>query len=79
MIYGQMPAASNEEAVKFYKKAIELNPQRAASHVDLGRTYAAMGKNDLAKEELNKGLAQPNREKDDPEVKQRAKDALKKL
>jgi len=79
LIYGQMPAASNDDAVKFFKKSIELNPQRAASHVDLGRTYVAMGKNDLAKDELNKGLALPNREKDDPDVKQRGRDALKKL
>jgi tetratricopeptide (TPR) repeat protein len=79
LIYGQMPSASNDDAVKFFKKAIALNSQRAASHVDLGRTYIAMGKNDLAKEELNKGLALPNREKDDPDVKQRARDALKKL
>jgi hypothetical protein len=79
LVYGQLPPASNDDAVKNFKKSIELNPQRAASHVDLGRAYAAMGKNDLAKDELNKGLAIPNKEKDDPEVKQRARDALKKL
>src|SRR5215213_6533895 len=43
IVYGSLPSASNEEAVKAFKKALELNPKRVANHVELGRTYVAMG------------------------------------
>ena len=77
LIYGEIPAASNEEAVKNFKKAIELNPKRLANQVELGRTYVAMGQKDLAKAALEKGLAMPNRVRDDDEEKRRAREALK--
>jgi hypothetical protein len=38
-----------------------------------------MGQTALARAELNKGLALPNREKDDPGTKERGREALKKL
>jgi len=79
LIYGELPSASYEDAVKNFKKAIELAPQRVAHHVELGRTYAALGQTALARAELNKGLALPNREKDDPGTKERGREALKKL
>jgi len=79
LIYGDLPAASYEEAVKDFKKAIELAPQRVAHHVELGRTYAALGQKDLARAEIDKGLALPNREKDDPGTKERGRETLKKL
>lgn len=79
LIYGKLPNASNEAAVENFKKAIELNPRRLANHVELGRTYAAMGKKDEAREELEKGLALPNRQRDDPETKERGRAALKAL
>jgi hypothetical protein len=44
--------------------------------VELGRTYAALGRKDAARTELRKGLGLPNREKDDPESKRRASAAL---
>lgn len=79
LIYGELPTASYEEAVRNFKKAIELAPNRVVHHIELGRTYAAMGLAALAREELNKGLALPNREKDDPGTKERGRAALKKL
>ena len=78
LIYGALPPATYDDAVKSFKKAIELAPQRVAHHVELGRTYAAMGQKDFARAELNKGLALPNREKDDPGTKERGREALKK-
>jgi tetratricopeptide (TPR) repeat protein len=42
-VYGGMPDASLEEAVKDYKKAIELAPQRVIHHYELARTYVALG------------------------------------
>lgn len=79
LIYGKLPNASNEAAVENFKKAVQLNPRRLANHVELGRTYAAMGKKDEAREELEKGLALPNRQRDDPETKERGRAALKGL
>jgi tetratricopeptide (TPR) repeat protein len=79
LIYGDIPAASNEEAVKNYKKAIELNPKRLANHVELGRAYVALGQKEPAKAELEKGLSMPNRQRDDDEEKRRAREALKKI
>ena len=79
VIYGELPAASNQDAVKAFRKAIELNPKRVGNHIELGRTYAEMGQKDLAKAALEKGLALPNGQRDDEGVKQRGRDALRKL
>jgi tetratricopeptide (TPR) repeat protein len=76
VVYGELPAASNEEAVRCFEKAIALNPGRLIHFVELGRTYAQMGKKQEAKQLINKGLAMPNREKDDPETKQRGRKTL---
>lgn len=78
-IYGTLPAASNEEAVKAFRKAIELNPRRVANFVELGRSLAALGKKDEAKAALEKGLSLPNKQRDDPDAKERARAALKKV
>jgi len=79
LIYGKLPTASNEAAVENFKKAIELNPRRLANFVELGRAYAALGQEDEARTALEKGLSLPNRQRDDPETKNRARAALKKL
>jgi len=79
IIYGELPHASLEDAAENFRHAIKLNPQRLANHVELGRTYAAMGKTAEAREELQRGLGMPNREKDDPGSKLRGIEALRKL
>jgi tetratricopeptide (TPR) repeat protein len=79
LIYGKLPNASNEAAVENFKKAIDLNPRRLANHIELGRAYAAMGKKEEARAALEKGLSLPNRQRDDPETKDRGRAALKKL
>lgn len=79
MIYGDIPPASYENAERYFRKAVSMAPQRVSHHVELGRTYIAMGKNDLAQSELRQALKLPSREKDDAESKRRAVDALKKL
>jgi len=76
LIYGEIPAASNAEAVACFKKAIALNPKRLIHVVELGRTYAMMGQAEEAKKIIKQGLAMPNREKDDPETKQRGQKTL---
>lgn len=79
LIYGALPTASYDAAAGYFEKAVKLAPQRVSHHIELGRTYAAMGKNDLARAELTKGLKLPSREKDDEESKASAREALKKL
>ena len=45
----------------------------------MGVAYAQMGKPELARKFILKGLAMPNVEKDDPETKRRGLDTLAKL
>lgn len=79
VIYGGLPAASNEEAVKCFRQAIALNPRRLVHVVELGRTYAMMGRNAEAKKYLQLGLSMPDTEKDDPETKRRGRTSLKEI
>ena len=79
MVYGSLPKGSNEEAERAMRKAIELNPNRLMHYIELGRIYAQMGRKDEAREFINKGLAMPDTEKDDPETKQRGRETLQKL
>jgi tetratricopeptide (TPR) repeat protein len=79
IVYGGMPPASNEEAERLFRKAVAIAPDRVSHHAELGRTLAALGRNSEARLELSKALSLPNREKDDPESKQRATATLKHL
>ncbi len=76
-IYGSLPDASNDTAVECFKKAMALNPNRLIHVVELGRTYAMMGRKVEAKKYLEMGLAMPNKDKDDADTKQRGRVSLK--
>jgi len=79
LIYGKLPQTTTEEAVKCFEKAIEINPTRLMHYVELGRAYAQMGRTAEARLLIEKGLAMPNVEKDDPETKRRGQETLAKL
>ena len=79
IVYGGLPDATNEESVKCLQKAIDLNPDNLIHYIELGRTYAQMGKNEDAKKLIEKGLAMPDKAKDDPEVKKMGRETLGKL
>ncbi len=79
MLYGKLPHAKYEDAEKCFEKAIELNPNRLMHYIELGRTYAAMGRTAEARNFITKGLSMPDTEKDDPETKQRGREILEKL
>lgn len=79
IIYGALPAASNEEAARLLREAVTRAPQRVSHHVELGRAYAALGQVSDARSELQTALGLPNREKDDPESKRRAVETLRDL
>jgi tetratricopeptide (TPR) repeat protein len=76
MLFGSLPVTTNEEAVRCFKKAIELNPKRPMHHIELGRTYAQMNQNAEARCCIKDGLALPNTEKDDPELKHSGREIL---
>jgi tetratricopeptide (TPR) repeat protein len=78
-IYGDLPKGSNEQAEACFQKAIALNPNRLMHYVELGRVYAQMGRKADAEEFIKKGLSMPNVEKDDPETKDRGREALQHL
>ena len=50
-VYGGMPDASLEEAVRDYKRAIGLAPQRVIHHHELARAYVALGRMEDARKE----------------------------
>ena len=77
--YGKLPPAKYEDAVRCFEKAIALNPNRLMHYIELGRTYAQMGRAADARKFINKGLAMPDTEKDDPETKNLGRQILKKL
>ena len=79
LIYGKLPQTTAEDAVKCFEKALEINPRRLIHYVELGRTYAQIGKTDEARRLIEKGLAMPNLEKDDLETKRRGQETLAKL
>jgi tetratricopeptide (TPR) repeat protein len=78
-VYGKMPPASNEEAIRALSRAVELEPGNALFHAELGRAYLAAGRKDEAKRELQKSLTLPRRSRDDAGAQDRAKQALRGL
>ena len=77
--YGKLPPAKYEDAVRCFEKAITLNPNRLMHCIELGHTYAQMGRDADARKFIAKGLAMSDTEKDDPETKILGRQILKKL
>jgi tetratricopeptide (TPR) repeat protein len=77
--YGKLPHAKYEDAVRCFEKAMELNPHRLMHCIELGRTYAQMGRDADARKYIIMGLAMPETEKDDPETKRLGLQTLRKL
>ena len=78
-LYGNLPVTTHEAAEKCLLKAIALNPNRLMHYIELGRIYSAMGRKEEARKVIEKGLAMPNKEKDDPEMRTIGQELLKKL
>jgi tetratricopeptide (TPR) repeat protein len=79
IVYGGLPSASLEEAKTCFEKAAALAPKRLIHAVELGRTYALLGKKDEARQWIRRGLSLPDRDKDDPETRQRGLATLRQL
>jgi tetratricopeptide (TPR) repeat protein len=71
--------ASLENAVKDFKKAIELNPGYIHHHLELGITYKDMGDKEKAKKQFEEVLSLPKSSADDDRYKEEAKEYLNKL
>lgn len=79
ILYGGLPPASNEEAIKHFKKAIEINPEYINHHLELGITYQKMKKWQLAKEEFERVASLPIKDSDDKDHKAEAAQRLQKV
>ena len=79
VVYGKLPPATNADAVRCFEKAIALNPNRLMHYIELGRTYAQMGRTVEARKFINKGLGMAPTERDDAETKSKGREVLAKL
>jgi hypothetical protein len=71
LVYGGLPPASNEDAIKCLKKAAELAPQRMMHHAELAKVYTATGKSNLAAQEWQSVLKiRPNDSQDEQYLKE---------
>ena len=71
-----MPKASNEEAVRCFKKALEIAPQRLIHHAELAHVYTQMGRTDLALQEWQNTLGSRAQDADDENYQKEAHAAL---
>ena len=76
-LYGKLPSGSNAEAIRYLTRAVELNPRRVGSRVDLGRALAAAGEKAKAREQFQAALALPDHDPEDAEKKKQAQAALR--
>jgi tetratricopeptide (TPR) repeat protein len=76
LLYEKLPVASNEKALECMKRAIEINPHRLMHYIELGMVQAQMGHTEDARRNLEKGLAMPNADKDDPALKLAGRELL---
>lgn len=78
VVYGALPTASNEDAVRYLEKAVALNGRRVASRVALGKAYGALGNRERARQNLTAALNLPNGDKGDETLKKDARAELAK-
>jgi tetratricopeptide (TPR) repeat protein len=81
LIYGSIPKGTFEDSEKNFLKAVELRGDYINHHLELGRTYVALDKYDLAVQEFQKCLDLPVASAKDQAYKDEAKkeqDAAKK-
>lgn len=77
VIYGEIPQGSFQQALDHFGKARQLRPDRLIHQIEYGRTLMMMGEKQKGAEEIRKGLAMPNKEKDDPASKVRGREMLR--
>ena len=78
LIYGGLPAASNEEAVRHFQRAVEIAPRRIIHHRELARVYISMGKLESARRCWQTIVQLPSGDGEDAKAKQEAAQELAK-
>lgn len=76
VVYGRLPPASHQDAARHFRRALDLNPNRAASWLGLGNALASQNRTAEARTAFQRALALPVRYKDDEATKARAREAL---
>jgi tetratricopeptide (TPR) repeat protein len=76
VLYGGLPGASHEQAVAHLQRAVELEPDELAHHLELGFALAAAGRKAEARTSWQHGLQMVSRGKHDESAKHRARAAL---
>lgn len=79
IVYGGLPDASNEDAVKNFDMAIDLRPDRMLHYFELGITYKYMKNKEKARENFEKCLSMEVREREDAGRQDDAREFLAKL
>jgi tetratricopeptide (TPR) repeat protein len=79
LVYGGLPGASTAEAVRHLRRAVELAPGLPGHRLELGFALLADGQRRAARAAFEQGLAMPQREKYEVEVRERARAELAKL
>lgn len=79
IIYGGLPSASNEDAIKNFDIAIDLRPDRMLHYFELGVTYKELGEKAKAKEAFEKCLSMEVTERQDVGRQEDSREFLKKL
>ncbi len=75
-LFGGLPKADLKVSLAQLDEARKLRPDRLIHQVEYGRTLYMMGRREEGRREIEKGLAMPTTEKDDPEAKARGKRTL---
>ncbi len=74
-----VPKGDLNSSVEYFQKAIGLNPTVVSHHLELGKTYIALGKWELARASLKSSLIHPVQFSDDPMNKKEAEKLLQQI
>ena len=79
VLWRSVPKGSLEKSVEYLQKAISLNPTVISHHLELARSYAAMGKWQPARNSLKAAQEFPIQFSDDPVHKKEAQQLLREI
>ena len=79
ILYGGVPKASIDDAIKYYEKAKSIEPSFILNLYELAKAYRKNKQDDKAIENINKLLKLPNKTAEDSLYKQESKKMLQEL
>jgi tetratricopeptide (TPR) repeat protein len=77
MLYGQVPASSQEKALEYFKKAVSLAPNRVVYHFEYAQALNRMGRKEETRAEYQKVLQLTATGREDREDQKQAAKLLK--